>query len=58
MGKFYTFKTNASWKSRKFFTPNFSLCILSLESKIQNEDNKNEGCKKQNNAFVTNLFIT
>jgi hypothetical protein len=58
MGKFYSFKMNASWKSRKFFTPNFSLCILSLESKIQNEDNKNKGCKKQNNAFVTNLFIT
>jgi hypothetical protein len=48
---------NASLKSCKFFTPNFSLCILLLESKIQNEDNKNKGCKKQNNAFVTNLFI-
>ncbi len=58
MGKFYTFKTNASWKSCKFFTQNFSLFILWLESEIQNEDNKNKGCKKQNNAFVTNLFIT
>ncbi len=57
IGKFYTFKMNASLKSCKFFTPNFSLCILLLESKIQNEDNKNKGCKKQNNAFVTNLFI-
>jgi hypothetical protein len=57
MGKFYTLKMNAWWKSCKFFTSNFSLRILLLESKIQNDDNKNEGCKKQNNAFVTNLFI-
>jgi hypothetical protein len=55
--KFYTLKMNASLKSRKFFTPKFSLCILLLESKIQNDDNKNKGCKKQNNALVTNLFI-
>jgi hypothetical protein len=57
MGKFYTLKMNASSKSCKFFTPNFSLHILLLESKIQNDDSKNKGCKKQNNAFVTNLFI-
>jgi hypothetical protein len=45
--RFYAFKMNALLKSCNFFAWNFSLCILLLESKIRDHDNKIGDTKTQ-----------